>query len=174
MAPAFSPLLDSHAYTESRIASVPLRTSEPQIARSSVTPCLLKKKLAAGLASLYDCVDEIPLESSIFKNDDMEVKPFTEIIDLCSPEPTIPVLSNNESAISVTYHAHSEVLDPPGSEDHPVQVMDVDEQSIAIAAVNKVNPDWIGTSQFFIEQNVEWQENVNRSSPSNSNSANCS
>ena len=86
----------------------------------------LKKKLVAGLASLYDPVEERTLESPIYKHNSMEVPPPNHIVDLCSSEHTSP--------------PEDMIIDLTRSEDQIEDGMDVDEEA---AAVKRIQNEWV-------------------------------
>jgi hypothetical protein len=137
--------------------------SEPKVVKPSRAAGHMKTKMAAGLASLYDPVDEKKLKSPIFKHRSLEVKPGAAIIDLSTPE-TILLRSSKESTTFSKHwtEAEPEVMDTSASEEQGENGMDVDSAVSESSAVKvkEIRTEWIGTSQFFINQNVALQENV--------------
>ena len=143
-------------------SSLMKRTTEPRVIRQSTH---LEEKLAAGFASLYDAVeDTITMKLPIFKRDSMEVKPHTKVIDLCPPGSSCPASSNSASPVNWT---RLESMDMTLSDSPSADGMDVDDiaPSARAIAIANIRSEWVGTSQFFIERNVEWQRNVCRNWP---------
>jgi hypothetical protein len=134
--------------------------SKPRVIKQSIAASHLKKKLEIGFASLYDPVDKaITLKSPILKGDSMEVRPLVEVIDLCSPGPSYPASSKNSRPV---YWARSESMDMTLSYSPSANGMDFDDEASSArgVAIIHILSEWVGTSQFFVEQNIEWQRNV--------------
>jgi hypothetical protein len=135
--------------------------SKPQLVMPSVATGRMKRKLAAGLASLYDTKDKSSEQTPIIKSDTIDVKQSTEMADFVLPDGPSPAPSNMNISLPQWTHAAS-VMDSISSATETEDGMDNDteEDSDGEAPAKPVQPEWVGTSQFFIEQNIEWQENV--------------
>jgi hypothetical protein len=126
------------------------RMSKPRTVKPSRAAGHLKK-MASGLASLYDEIDQGILESPIYVHGSLEVMPPNIVIDLTTPE----VASNRLSGVSAPM---DRTIATVNIEDG----IEVDKavSKSATVKIEKVRSEWVRTSKFFIEQNAEWQENV--------------
>lgn len=138
------------------------RMSDPQTVKASNAAG--RKKLAAALASMYDPVEQITLKSSLYKRGSMEVESPDEIVDVCSLEPsTAAYSSNNGPTPARSRPAGDQMVDEVTHvDDHIEESLLADEvvpTSEGLVTTN-IRTEWIGTSQFFIRQSVEWDRNV--------------
>ena len=141
--------------------------SRPQEAQPSLDGSPLNRKFAARVASLYDPVEKPDLSSPLFKPDSVRVKPLTDVIDLCTPEFTSAASSSSDAApIRLT---DSEITDLSLSDTDSKDGLEIDEK---LPVINPVRSQWVGTSQFFVEKNVEWQQDVSHFLSSNTDDAN--
>lgn len=128
--------------------------SNPWTIRSSRAAGHLDKRMAAGIASLYDEVDQSTLQPPIYSYGSMEVMPPNNMIDLCTPDAAVA----SRSHVTVV----GTPVDLTSTEELAEDRMDMDRSAgeSDVVKVNKARSEWVGTSQFFIEQNIEWQQNV--------------
>lgn len=138
--------------------------SDPQTIKASNAAGRMNKKLAAGLASLYDPMEQDTLISPIYKQSSLEVKQPILIDDLSSPETSTASDSCNTSPTR-SQPADDEVIEVNHTDDHMKDRMAVDEESPKSGGLvtRKVRTEWIGTSLFFIDEAVEWNRNVSSS-----------
>jgi hypothetical protein len=126
----------------------------------------LHKKMAIGLASLYDPSKSSLMLDSPLRKATLEVVPPTYSMKVdsdglsCHEEslaPPNPTDQNMAASPSHLTESEANALSPPS----PADNMEVDKANEESAS--RVRNEWIGTSQFFVDQNVEIQQVVSRS-----------
>jgi hypothetical protein len=132
--------------------------SAPRIVKPRRAAGALQKKLATGFASLYDDDDEPAIKPSLKSPIHTYGPVIPPVVELARPR-AVGEDSNTSS------EEETDDSDTTDSEDADSgDPMDIDEleapKDLQLAADSKVRSEWVGTSQFFIEENVEWQNTV--------------